>query len=76
MNEIFERKEYYEDYVMEALAEEMLASDPDLRKEFETKLGNDKAFRNDPRARLNFFYEHSPYYDQQKNVYPILRVVK
>jgi hypothetical protein len=76
MNQIFERKEYYEDYVMEKVAEEMLANNPDLMEEFEIKLKNDEAFRNDPRARLDFFYERSPYYDKQKNVYPILRVVE
>jgi hypothetical protein len=76
MNQIFERKEYYEDYVMEKVAEEMLADDPNLKKEFEMKLENDEAFKNDPHARLDFFYEHSPYYDQQKNIYPILRVVE
>jgi hypothetical protein len=76
MNQIFERKEYYEDYVMEKVAEEMLATNPDLLEEFEIKLKNDEAFRNDPRARLDFFYQRSPYYDQQKNVYPILRVVE
>lgn len=76
MNQIFERKEYYEDYVMEKVAEEMLADYPNLKKEFEMKLENDEAFKNDPRARLDFFYEHSPYFDQQRNVYPILRVVE
>jgi hypothetical protein len=35
MNQIFEQKEYFENYVMEPMAEEMLKSDPDLKKEFE-----------------------------------------
>jgi hypothetical protein len=76
MNQIFERKEYYEDYVLEKLAEEMLADDAELKTEFEIKLANDKAFLNDPRARLDFFYERSPYFDKQINVYPILRVIE
>ena len=74
MNQIFEQKEYYEDYVMEKLAEEMLANDPALKKDFEGKLENDEAFRNSSKARLDFFYERSPYPDKQLNVYPILRV--
>jgi hypothetical protein len=61
---------------MEKLAEEMLANDPNLKREFEIKLKNYEAFRNDSRARLDFFYERSPYYDEQKNVYPILRIVE
>ncbi|MBK9098511.1 MAG: hypothetical protein IPM14_10445 [bacterium] len=74
MNQIFEQKEYYEDYVMEKLAEEMLAKDPALKKEFEEKLKTDESFRNSSTARLDFFYERSPYPDKQLNVYPILRI--
>jgi hypothetical protein len=74
MNQIFEQKEYYEDYVMEKLAEEMLANDPEIKKEFEEKLKTDEAFRNNHRARLDFFYERSPYPDKQLNVYPIFRI--
>jgi len=76
MNQIFEQKEYYEDYVMEKLAEDMLSNDPELKKEFEAKLEIDESFRNNPRARLDFFYERSPYVDKQRNVYPILRVME
>jgi hypothetical protein len=76
MNQIFEQKEYYEDYVMEKLAEEMLRNDPELKIEFEEKLISDEAFKNNSKARLDFFYERSPYPDKQLNVYPILRVEK
>ena len=76
MNQIFEQKEYYEDYVMEKLAEEMLVNNPELKKEFEEKLRTNEAFRNNPKARLDFFYERSPYPDKQLNVYPILRIEK
>jgi murein tripeptide amidase MpaA len=74
MNQIFEQKEYYEDYVMEKLAEEMLKNNPELKKEFEEKLKSDEAFRNSSKARLDFFYDRSPYPDKQLNVYPILRI--
>jgi hypothetical protein len=74
MNQIFEQKEYYEDYVMEKLAEEMLENDPELKKEFEEKLKSDETFRNSSKARLDFFYERSPYADKQLNVYPIMRI--
>jgi hypothetical protein len=76
MNQIFEQKEYYEDYVMEKLAEEMLANDPELKKEFEEKLLTDEELRKNPRARLDFFYKKSPYPDKQLNVYPVLRIEK
>jgi hypothetical protein len=76
MNQIFEQKEYYEDYVMEKLAEKMLMNDSELRREFEEKLKSDEDFRNNSRARLDFFYERSLYPDKQLNVYPILRIEK
>ncbi|NUN10708.1 MAG: hypothetical protein HUU54_16155 [Ignavibacteriaceae bacterium] len=76
MNAIFEHKEYYEDYVMEKVALEMLEADKELETEFNKKLAEDDKFRNDPDARLNFFYERSPYFDKQKNVYPVVRIEK
>jgi hypothetical protein len=74
MNQIFEQKEYFEDYVMEKIAEEMLIKDSELKKEFEQKLNEDESFRNNSYERLNFFYKKSPYWDNQLNLYPIMRV--
>ncbi len=72
-NAIFEQKEYSESYIMEDIATEMLSKDEDLRKEFQEKLKDEK-FANNPRARLRFFYERSPYYDSRIGVYPIGRI--
>jgi hypothetical protein len=74
-NAIFEQKEYGEDYVLEKLAREMLAKDESLRRDFEQKLKSDPKFAADPGARLNFFYERSPYWDRQLNLYPVGRVL-
>ncbi|MBS4034491.1 MAG: M14 family metallopeptidase [Ignavibacterium sp.] len=74
MNTIFERKEYFENYVMEPMAEDMLKNNPALKKEFEKKLAEDEAFRNNPYERLNYFYQRSPYWDQALNLYPIMRI--
>mgnify|MGYP005838085313 CR=1 FL=1 len=74
MNQIFEQKEYFENYVMEKIAEEMLKNDVSLKKEFEEKLKSDETFRNNPYERLNFFYKKSPYWDKQLNIYPILKI--
>jgi murein tripeptide amidase MpaA len=73
-NAIFEQKEYGEDYVLEKLAREMLAKDEKLKREFEEKLASDPKFAASPTARLNFFYERSPYWDKQMNLYPVGRV--
>jgi murein tripeptide amidase MpaA len=71
---IFEDKEYAEPRVMEAMARQMLAADPALKSTFEAKLANDAAFAADPRARLRFFYERTPYFDAEFSRYPVLRI--
>ncbi|WP_346836677.1 M14 family metallopeptidase [Microbulbifer sp. SAOS-129_SWC] len=70
-NQMFQRTEYSEPYALVPLAEEMLKRDPALKKEFEKRL-QDKAFAGDPRARLDFFYQRSPYYDRAYLQYPVL----
>lgn len=74
-NATFEQKEYAEDYVLEKLAREMLAGNPALRAEFEKKLAGDANFAANPRARLKFFYQRSPYWDKQMNLYPVGRII-
>jgi hypothetical protein len=73
-NATFEQKEYGEDYVVETLAREMLASNSGLREEFEKKVSTDPKFAASPRARLEFFYRRSPYWDRQMNLYPVGRI--
>ncbi|WP_337873227.1 M14 family metallopeptidase [Ignavibacterium sp.] len=74
MNQIFEQKEYFENYVMEKIAEEMIKNDISLKKEFEVKLQTDEAFKNNPYERLNFFYKRSPYWDNKLNIYPVMKL--
>ena len=74
-NAFFERKEYAEPYIMEPIAREMLQKDPQLREEFYRRIDSDEAFRNDPLARLDFFYQRSPFRDSAERVYPIVRIV-
>ena len=74
-NAIFEEKEYAEHYVLESLAREMLANDPDLKQEFEQLLSLDSEFAASPAARLRFFYKRSPYWDPQMNLYPVGRII-
>jgi hypothetical protein len=73
-NAIFEQKEYFSDYIMEKIASEMLAKDENLRKEFAEKLKDEK-FAKSPRARLQFFYERSPYSRERIGIYPVGRIV-
>ena len=74
-NAIFEEKEYAEHYVLEALAREMLAADPELKREFEELLASDPEFAASPAHRLRFFYKRSPYWDPQMDLYPVGRIV-
>lgn len=73
-NAIFEQKEGGEDYVLEKLAREMLAKDENLRREFEQRVATDPKFAASARDRLRFFYERSPYWDQEINRYPVGRI--
>ncbi len=73
-NAIFEQKEYAENYILEKLAREMLHENSQLKHEFEQELNNPQ-FADDSTARLNFFYERSPYWDSQRNIYPVGRLL-
>ena len=51
----------------------MLEADPVLRREFQARLKSDEEFRADADARLRWFYERTPYYDEQFLLYPVAR---
>ncbi len=70
---VFEQKEYAETYVMEPLAREMLKNNDSLRMAFEKVKGT---FGENQRAMLNWFYQQSPYWDDQINLYPVGRIFK
>ena len=74
--EIFTRTEYAEAYVLEPLAQKMLAADADLRTRFEQKLASDKEFAASQYQRLMWFYEQTPFYDQTYQLYPVVRIPK
>jgi hypothetical protein len=72
-NAAFEHKEYMEDYVAEEVALDMLGKEPSIKAEFDKKL-QDPQFKQDPVARLEFFYRRHPSWDKRLNLYPVLRV--
>ncbi len=74
LDAIFEQKEYAEEYVMEPMARAMMARDPKLREEFLKKVQTDPVFAGSAAARLEFFYQRTPYFDERLNVYPIGRI--
>jgi hypothetical protein len=74
LDAIFEQKEYGEGYVLERLARKMIAADPKLKQEFDQKLANDPQFAENRSARLNWFYQHSPWWDSRLGLYPVGRL--
>ena len=73
-NAIFEQKEYGESYVMEQKAREMLANEPELKKEFEQKKKDDPEFSKSQWNMLNWFYSKTPYWDQKFLKYPVGKI--
>ena len=65
--------EYAEGYVLEPLAEKMLSQNPGLKVEFEKKLADEPEFRDNPRRRLRWFYERSPFFENQERYCPVTR---
>jgi len=73
-NNAFEQKEYMEGYVAEEVAREQLAADPALAAAFRNRLATDAAFAASPSARLDFFYRRHASWDEQFDLYPVMRI--
>jgi hypothetical protein len=63
-----------EAYVMEPMAQAMMNENPALKKAFEDKLKSDKNFASDRNARLNWFYNQTPFADSNRYMYPVGKV--
>jgi murein tripeptide amidase MpaA len=72
---MLQRTEYIESYAIAPLAEKMLTNDPKLKALFEAKLAAEPEFAKNATARLQWFYERTPYYDSRYLLYPIGREV-
>jgi hypothetical protein len=70
-----QRTEYAEPYILEAMAERMLAADAGLRGEWERAL-RVAEFAADPAARLRWFYVRTPFYDADARLYPVGRELR
>ncbi len=66
--------EYVEPYVMEPMASRMLADDPELAQAFfDTLAAAPREFTGNPRARLQWFYRRTPFFDPRWRIYPVAR---
>jgi len=71
---ILQAKEGYSAYVFEDLAAEYLKDNPDIREELERKKQSDPEFNKNGSAQLRWVFEHSPWYEEAHNRYPIFRI--
>ena len=69
---ITERGIILEDWALEENARELL-KDPAIRAEYEEAL-NDSSFANDADAKLEFFFQMTPYPEPWQDLYPVFRV--
>jgi Zinc carboxypeptidase len=72
-DQVLQQTEYIEGYVLEPMAERMLATDPKLAEEFRQKLATDEAFRASSKDRLRWFYSKTPFIDERWKLYPVGR---
>jgi hypothetical protein len=73
-NTIFEMKEYFETYKMEEYARKMMADNPGLLEEFKAWVAENPEVQNNQWGQLEWFYRRSPYWDRQKDVYPVGKI--
>jgi hypothetical protein len=71
---ILQQKEGFSDYVFEEIAEQMLASNPLLKQQYESKKQTDAQFGSNHAAQLDFLYKKSPYYEKSYMRYPVFRI--
>ena len=71
---ILQQKEGFSPYVFEDTASELLASNPNLKAEFEAKKQAELQFANNWYAQLNWLYERSNNYEPAYRQYPVYRV--
>ncbi len=71
---ILQQKEGYSSYVFEDLAKEYLATNPELKAEFDKKMEEDEQFAGNSRAQLDYVYKNSLHYEPAHMKLPIYKV--
>ena len=73
---ILGQKEGYSAYAFEDIAADYIKNNPEIKKKLDQRRSTDTAFARDGRAQLNFVYQHSPWYEEAHNRYPVYRVTR
>jgi hypothetical protein len=71
---VLQQKEYFSAYVFEDLAQTWLDAHPEIKADFEAACREDAALAADPRARLEWIYRRSPWYEPGHRRYPVYRL--
>ncbi|UTW62352.1 hypothetical protein KFE98_20500 [bacterium SCSIO 12741] len=71
---ILMQKEWFSAFAFDDVAQELLDTDPDLKREFDAKRNSDAEFAGNHRAQLAWIFYQSPYYEKTHKRYPVLRV--
>ena len=69
---MFQRTEYFENYALLPWIEQQLKNDAKLKAEFEAAVKADPVLQKDGDARVQWFYQRSPFYDVTYLKYPVL----
>lgn len=69
---MFQRTEYFENYALLPWIEQQLKADAKLKAEFEAAVKADPVLQKDGDARVQWFYQRSPFYDVTYLKYPVL----
>ncbi len=69
---MFERTEYFETYAILPWIEQQLKQNKKLAADFAAAVKADSKLAKDGQARLDWFYQRSPFYDTQYLKYPVL----
>ena len=70
-----QQKEYFSSYVFEDLAKDLLASDEELRLDYENARQRHPEWSESPRTALQWIYERSPHHEGTANRYPVYRTL-
>lgn len=73
---VLQQKEWFDDYVFEDMAADMLEKDPALKEAFEAKRQAEPEFAASAWAQLIWLYRRSPWMEPGFRKYPVLRVME
>lgn len=74
MDSYLNQKEYFSPYLFEETAEQLLASDSELKKNFEQKKLEDKEFADKAYDQLYYIYQNSKYFEKSYRILPVYLV--